>query len=332
MKRGQIGRTLVLCVTLIFCVQMAWAQEFRLADRIVEKVKKGEVLNFKVVYHNTGINFAMVLKRGVEEAAKEFGVNAEFTGPVEPNVEAQVAMIENFIASEVDGLAISNVSAEALNPVIEKAINAGIPTVSFNSDAPGSKRLAFFGQDLVQSGRTQAEILVEYMGTKGKVLIFSCDAAAAWSLDRERGVREVLAKYPDIQVLTTVNTGVEEYTAFAAIENALLANPDVAGIATLDAVTTPLVGRYILRNNLVGKIRHVGHDLLPETLQNIKAGATNASLSQDPFKQGYLPVKALYEFIVEGVPLQSVDTGVLRVDEKNVEEYLEKLERGEPVG
>lgn len=332
MKKSYVLCAVVLCVVLVFLAQVVWAQEFKLADRIAEKARKGEQLNFKVVYHNTGINFAMVLKRGVEEAAKELGVNAEFTGPVEPNVEAQVAMIENFIASEVDGLAISNVSAEALNPVIEKAIDAGIPTVSFNSDAPGSKRLAFFGQDLVQSGRTQAEILVEYMGTKGKVLIFSCDAAAAWSLDREKGVREVLAKYPDIQVLTTVNTGVEEYAAYAAIENALLANPDVTGIATLDAVTTPLVGRYILRNNLVGKIKHVGHDLLPETLQNIKAGATNASLSQDPFKQGYLPVKALYEFIVKGVPLQSVDTGVLRVDEKNVEEYLEKLERGEPIG
>jgi len=332
-----MDRRLIVCVVLVMVLvvslsQAIGAQDFKLADRVVEKVKKGETLNFKVIYHNTGINFAMILKRGVEEAAKEFGVNAEFTGPVEPNVEAQVAMIENFIASEVDGLAVSNVSAEALNPVIERAIAAGIPTVSFNSDAAGSKRLAFFGQDLVQSGRTQAEILIEYMGEKGKVLIFSCDAAAAWSLDREKGVREILAKYPDIQVLTTVNTGVEEYTAYAAIENALLANPDVAGIATLDAVTTPLVGRYILRNNLVGKIKHVGHDLLPETLQNIKAGATNASLSQDPFKQGYLPVKALYEFVVKGVPLQSVDTGVLRVDEKNVGEYLEKLEKGEPVG
>ena len=332
-----MNRRLIVCAVLAIALvvllsQAIGAQDFKLADRIVEKVKKGETLNFKVIYHNTGINFAMVLKRGTEEAAKEFGVNAEFTGPVEPNVEAQVAMIENFIASEVDGLAVSNVSAEALNPVIERAIAAGIPTVSFNSDAPGSKRLAFFGQDLVQSGRTQAEILIEYMGEKGKVLIFSCDAAAAWSLDREKGVREILAKYPDIQVLTTVNTGVEEYTAYAAIENALLANPDVTGIATLDAVTTPLVGRYILRNGLVGKIKHVGHDLLPETLQNIKAGATNASLSQDPFKQGYLPVKALYEFIVKGVPLQSVDTGVLRVDEKNVDEYLEKLAKGEPVG
>ena len=332
MRASRLVSVVVLCVVMVLFAQLVWAQDFKLAERIAAKAQKGEPLNIKVVYHNTGINFAMVLKRGAEEAAKEFGVNAEFTGPVEPNVEAQVAMIENFIASEVDGLAISNVSAEALNPVIERAIAAGIPTVSFNSDAAGSKRLAFFGQDLVQSGRTQAEILVEYMGTKGKVLIFSCDAAAAWSLDREKGVREVLGKYPEIQILTTVNTGVEEYTAYSAVENALLANPDVVGIATLDAVTTPLVGRYILRNGLVGKIKHVGHDLLPETLQNIKSGATNASLSQDPFKQGYLPVKAIYEFVVKGVPLQSVDTGVLRVDEKNVEEFLERLEKGEPIG
>jgi len=330
-KRIIVGVSLLLLI-LVFFSQMVGAEEFKLADRILEKVQKGEPLNIKVVYHNIGINFAMVLKRGAEDAAKEFGVNVEFTGPVEPNVETQVAMIENFIASEVDGLAISNVSAEALNPMIERALNAGIPVVTFNSDAPGSKRLAFFGQDLVQSGRTQAEILLEYMGEQGKVLIFSCDAAAAWSLDREKGVREILGKYPNIEIINTINTGVEEYSAYAAVENALLANPDVAGIAALDAVTTPLVGRYILRNNLVGKIKNVGHDLLPETLQNIKAGATNASLSQDPYKQGYLPVKALYEYIVKGVPLQSVDTGVLRVDETNVDEYLEKLEKGEPIG
>lgn len=323
---------ILLSVAVLAFAQAAWAEEFKIADRILDKVQKGEPLNIKVVYHNIGINFAMVLKRGVEDAAREFGVNAEFTGPVEPNVETQVAMIENFIASEVDGLAISNVSAEALNPVIERALNAGIPVVTFNSDAPGSNRLAFFGQDLVQSGRTQAEILVEYMGEKGKVLIFSSDAAAAWSLDREKGVKEILDKYPDIEIVNTINTGVEEYSAYATVENALLANPDVTGIAALDAVTTPLVGRYILRNNLVGKIKNVGHDLLPETLQNIKVGATNASLSQDPYKQGYLPVKALYEYITKGVPLQSVDTGVLRVDETNVDEYLEKLEKGEPIG
>ena len=73
-------------------------------------------------------------------------------------------------------------------------------------------------------------------------------------------------------------------------------------------------------------------DLIPETLDNIKAGATNASLSQDPYKQGYLPVKALYQHIVEQKKMESVDTGILRVDEKNVDTYLKKLKDGEPIG
>ncbi|MEE8180188.1 MAG: sugar ABC transporter substrate-binding protein, partial [bacterium] len=61
-------------------------------------------------------------------------------------------------------------------------------------------------------------------------------------------------------------------------------------------------------------------------------GATNASLSQDPYNQGYLPVKAIFEYITKGVVLESSDTGVLRVDEKNIDEYIQKLEKGEPIG
>jgi len=327
-----IAALVVFTVSFVACQTKSTEAGFKLADRIAERAKKGEQLVIRVVYHNTGIAFAQIIKLGVDAAAKEFGVDAQMTGPVEPGVGKQVAMIEDLIARKVDGLAISNVSAEALNPVIERALDAGIPTISFNSDASGSKRLAFYGQDLVQSGKVEAGILVEYMGTKGKVLIFSCDAAGAWSKDRETGVRDGLGKYPDIEIVGIVNTGVEEQACYAAIENALLANKDITGIAALDAVTTPAIGRYILRNNLAGKIIHVGHDLMPETLQNIEKGATNASLSQDPYNQGYLPVKAIFEYITKGVVLESGDTGVLRVDEKNIDEYIQKLEKGEPIG
>ena len=76
----------------------------------------------------------------------------------------------------------------------------------------------------------------------------------------------------------------------------------------------------------------MGFDLVPETLDNVKAGATNASLSQNPYMQGYLPVKALYEFIMNKKPIKSSDTGILRVDHKNIDEYLTKLKNGEPIG
>jgi simple sugar transport system substrate-binding protein len=291
----------------------------------------GKKLKISVIYHDTGIEFGQVIKAGALAAGKEFGIDVEFVGPIGIKVDEQVAFIENAITKKFDGLAISNVNGEALNPMIDKAIAAGIPTVTFNSEAEGSKRMAFFGQDLVNSGRVQAGIVQEYMGSSGKVLIITGEAAASWSQDRERGVREGLAKFPGIEIVGTVSTGWEEQAQFAAIENAILANPDLKGIASLDAATTPATGLVLKRLNKTNII-HVGHDLVPATLDNIKAGVTKASLSQFPYMQGYLPVKALYEYLVNKKPLESVDTGILRVDEKNIDEYLDKLKKGEPIG
>ena len=80
------------------------------------------------------------------------------------------------------------------------------------------------------------------------------------------------------------------------------------------------------------KLIHVGHDLETETLNNIKKGSSNASLSQDPYTQGYKSVETLYNFIMKGIRPSNIDTGVLRVDEKNIDEFIEKLNNGEPIG
>lgn len=291
-----------------------------------------DMLEITVVYHDTGIEFGQIIKNGAMAAGEEFGIKVNWVGPIGIDVDEQVNFIENAITMGVDGLAISNVNAEALNPMIDKAIEAGIPTVTFNSEAAGSKRMGFFGQNLVESGRTQGEILVEYMGTSGKVIITTGDASASWSQDRESGVRKALAKYPDIEIIQVVSTGWEEQQMYAAIENALIANPDLTGIASLGAPTSMASGRALLRNNRYDKVMHVCHDFMPETLDNIKAGATKASLSQNPYLQGYMPVKALYEFLTSGKKIESFDTGILRGDLSNVDEWLKKLEDGEPVG
>ncbi len=291
--------------------------------------KKPEDIVIRVVYLDVSINFAQPIKAGVEAAAEELGIDAKIDGPVNFDIDDQVSIIENYITRQVDGLAIAPLSAEAIDPIIAKAIDAGIPVVTFNTDSPSSERFAFYGQDLVESGRVQAKYLAEYMGEKGKMLITSCDPMAPWSQMREQGVREGMENYPNIEIVNLINAKGDEQTCYAAIENAILANPDIIGIASLDAVTTPAVGRAILRYELIGKIKQVGHDLMPETLDNIKAGATQATLSQNPYIQGYLPVINLYENIVNGTALESVDTGILMVDDSNVEEYIKRLEAGD---
>ena len=316
--------TVVLSASLP-CVLFAGGQDEIGAD------KSADALEFTMVYHDTGIEFGQVIRTGAMAAADAFGVRVNFVGPIGIDVDEQVNFIENAITAQVDGLAISNVNGEALNPMIEKAIAAGIPVVTFNSEAPGGRRIAFYGQDLVESGREQGRILVEYMGTAGNVLIVTGEAQASWSQDRERGVRAALADYPDIEIIGVLSTGWEEQQQYAAIENALLANPDLTGIASLGAPTGMSTGRALLRNDRK-QIVHIAHDFMPETLDNIKAGATEASLSQNPYQQGYLPIEALYQYVTNGRALESVDTGILRADASNVDEYLDRLDQGEPVG
>lgn len=305
---------------------------FEFADHIIDAVENGEELEIRFVHQDVSLEFAQVIGTGVVQAGEDFGVDAEFTGSTnEQAVEDMVAIIENLITRRVDGLAIANVNPDALNPLIDRAIEAGIPTITAATGAPGSRAFAFVGQDLYASGFAQGDIIAEYMEEEGQLIIFSVSVAAQWSIQREAGLRDALAQYPGIEVLGIFESGIEDQQVYATLENAVRANPDLAAVATLDAVTSPVMGR-VLRRLDRADIVHVGHDLQAEALQNVADGYTKALLSQDPFRQGYTAVELLVDFIRNGDVPTNVDTGVLRVDSSNAQELLDRLEAGEPVG
>ena len=295
--------------------------EFTLAPAIAERVASGEPLRIYVSYHDVSNQFAPFLKTGVEKAAAELGVDAKFVGPVGADAEAQIAELETLVEAGVDGFAISSVSTDALAPVINRFLEQGIPVVTYNTDNPDSNRLAFAGQDLEQSGYEAAKALAELLGGEGDVIITTLDAAAQWSIDRETGARRALAEYPGIKVLTTVNTGTDPQKVYAAVENAMLANPTVKGLLSLECCSTPPDGEYVKRNGLQGQVTVVGFDELPDTLQLIKEGVIAASFSQAPERQGFEAVRMLADFL-GGKPVADVDTGVGLINADNVDEYL----------
>lgn len=294
--------------------------EFVLAQRIADKVAAGEPLVIRVSYHDVSNQFAPFMRAGVEKAAADFGVDAQLVGPVGPDADAQIAELETLIEAGVDGLAISSVSTGALAPVINRFLEEGIPVVAYNTDNPDSNRLAFAGQDLIGSGREAAKVLAEMLGGEGDVIITTLDAAAQWSIDREGGAREGFAEYPSINVLQTVNTGTEPQEIYAAVENAMLANPTVTGVLSLECCSTPVVGEYVKRNNLNDTVTVVGFDELPETLALIDEGFIEASVSQAPERQTYEAVRMLIDAI-NGLPVEDVDTGISLIDPSNTADY-----------
>ena len=181
----------------------------------------GQTLDIYVSYQDVSNEFAPFLKAGVERGAKEDKVNAKFIGPVGADADGQISEIETLMGT-MDGLAVSSVSTDALAPVIDRVLAAGIPVVTYNTDNPDSKRLAFAGQDLVQSGVEAGKLMAKVLDGKGKVMIITIDAAAQWSIDREKGAREALEGRRGIEVVKTLNTGSDPQKIYAAIENAML--------------------------------------------------------------------------------------------------------------
>ncbi len=311
MTRFLMGAALAALLTLpsLASADPVSLADFPLADRIAAKIAAGEDLNIFVSVSDISTEFAAQLRVGVEQGDAMDGVTATFIGPVGGgDADGQINEIEALMDT-MDGLAIASVSTDALAPLIDRVLAAGIPVIAYNTDNPDSQRLVFAGQDLVQSGREAGKLMGDVMGGEGKVLILTLDAAAQWSIDREQGAREALAEFPGIEVVSTINAGTDPQEMYSSIENAMLGNPDVTGLLSLECCTTPAAGSWVERNNQVGTVKVVGFDLLEDTMDQIANGSVQATIDQNPIQQGLSAVELLVNFL-RGEPIDDVDTGV----------------------
>jgi ABC-type sugar transport system substrate-binding protein len=174
------------------------------------------------------------------------------------------------------------------------------------------------------------------MNGKGNIIVSSVAIGAIWSIKRQEGVMSVLKQYPGIKIVDTVNAAGDEQAQYAALENSFAAHRDVRGHISFGG-TDFIWGRLMANKKVCNAdskkpIWSSGHDLYEEKLVQIKEGWTTTAYGQNPYKQGYEAVKQLYKFLTEGEKPTVIDTGVVEVNRQNVDEWLQKIKNGEPVG
>src|SRR6266566_8272069 len=166
-----------------------------------ESRKMGSKLRFAVIPKSLDIPVFDYAKTGAErEAAKLGNVEIIWRGPENADQLRQKEILESFITQKVDGIAISSLNGDFLTETINKAIDAGIPVVTWDSDAPKSKRYAYYGVDDFAGGQLLGEQAVRLLNGKGKVAIIT--SVGATNLERRlAGMKEALAKAPGIQIV-----------------------------------------------------------------------------------------------------------------------------------
>ena len=274
---------------------------------------------------------------GFQDAGRALGVKVEFKGPESYNPEDEVEAFRKAVQAHPAGIAVSPARPDLFRKEIDAAIQAGIPVICVDSDAPESKRILFVGTDNFQAGMESGRRMAELIHGKGRIALITI--TGQFNLDeRKRGVEEALKKYPEVKITQDLNDKGDPRMANDQI-SALLDSKDKKdqfdGILCLEASGGPGAAEALHRLNLDGKYPIVAMDKNPETLDWISRGAISATVAQKSYTMAYYSLKLLddlhhnvvHEFAKDWrtaptSPLPTrVDTGTAVIDETNLADF-----------
>jgi ribose transport system substrate-binding protein len=234
-------------------------------------------------------------KAGWDAAAKSLGVKAQLVGPLNPDVQQQIALIEAAIAKPTTaGILVYSINDDAIEPVLAKARAAGIPVIAGNGEIKDhSARDAFVGTANTALGASAADLVGNALNAKGKVGIVSFITAQNHQ-ERVQGFKaELAAKFPGIQVIGVASEDGTPQSETTAAATFLQAHPDVNLLWTTDA-GSGFVAQVLKDQGLEGKVLAVGTDRTAEQLAAIQDGTVYATITQDTFAEEWTALHFLY--------------------------------------
>ena len=249
--------------------------------------------HYEMISFITGGPYWLDSKAGLYDKAQQLGVHAVFTGPSVNDVNKQIEAINTAIAKKVDGIIMVPVS-DGVAPAIDKAIEAGIPVVTADNDAPTSNRYFYIGTGNYNAGYLGGEKLAELLGKRGEVALMyipGCDNL----VKRVEGYKAALAKYPGITIVKIGNDQGSQTEAEKTCGAILQAHPNLAGFGCVAAIGGQGAAVAVKQAGKTGTVRIVAMDRDDATLQFIQEGVIDASVAQRTYTMPYVALQLLYD-------------------------------------
>src|SRR5947209_768300 len=258
---------------------------------------------------------------GAEAAAKESNVEIAWNGPAqETDYAGQINIVEDAINRRVDGIVLAPTHRDALVPIVERAQREGIPVTIFDSGIGTENYVSYVATDNRQGGSVAADRLASKLGGKGRVAILGVKAGSVSTDEREQGFQETIKqKYPGIEIVAFQYRESDRARSLDRASDILTAHADLDGFFASNESSTVGAVQAIKQKGLAGKIVLVGFDSSPNLIEDLKAGAIDSLVLQNPFKMGYEAVKGMVARLDGRQPPKKVDTGVKLLTKENLD-------------
>jgi simple sugar transport system substrate-binding protein len=287
---------------------------------------------FWFVNHVYSNPFFVPTQYGFQDAAALLGIATPKWGgsASTSSVPEMVSFLNTAIAANANGIATTVINSTGFTAPVQKAMQAGIPVVSYNADGTvnskgvpdiGTNRLCYVGQALYNSGQAMGNRIHQLINSPGEIVIFIATPGTGNIQPRYDGAASVLQ--PLGYTVHEQATGAATSGESAAENSYILAHKSIKGAFAVDAGSTQFLGPVLAKNGLAGKIPAGGFDLTPGTLTAIKSGQLNFTIDQNPYLQGFLPTLYLYLYNLSGGLLSppNTDTGLTFVTKDTVSAY-----------
>ncbi|MDF1869791.1 MAG: substrate-binding domain-containing protein [Phycisphaerales bacterium] len=213
--------------------------------------------------------------------------------PAMEDAQVQAQYVEQLVASGADGIAISCTDANLLTGALKAAVESGVVVVTFDSDAPESGRMAYYGVDDFQAGKEVMRQLAGVMNNEGKVAVLTGNPAATNLQARVNGVVEQAAEYEGIPTPIVYSFMPETATEAAAkMQQVQTANPDITGWALVGG--WPLYTDNAL-DGIYESAKIVSMDPLPLPLVYAQKGQVQVLVGQPYFGWGEKSVEMIVD-------------------------------------
>jgi ribose transport system substrate-binding protein len=197
-------KKLLIVNILLFSIFFIYLYNYHLDSNPVQENThlQGEIgEKYVMVTFQAGIDYWKNSIKGFEDAATALNVSVEYRGATQYDSHEQITVLEQVIAKKPAGIAISAINPYELNTTINKAVEAGIPVVLFDSDAPASKAYSFLGTNNYAAGVTGAQKMAELVGRKGKVAVITLPEQLNQEERTDGFVETVHEEFPEMQVV-----------------------------------------------------------------------------------------------------------------------------------
>jgi simple sugar transport system substrate-binding protein len=274
-----------------------------------------------VVVKIGGIPWFNAMEAGIKQNAAKLGVDASMIGPTSTDPALQVRAIEDLIAKNVNVIGVVPNDEKALEPVLEKAMKAGIKVVTHEGPGIVGKDWDFELASAKGFGEAHAKLLAEKMGGKGEYAVFVGSLTVplhnAWA---DAAIAYLKAHYPDMKLVGDrygVAENVDDSRKTAL--DVMAAHPDLKGFLAFGSQGPIGAGRAIEERHKVGQVFVLGPFSPGQGKKLIHEGAISGGFMWNPMEAGRVFV-VFGKMLAEGTAIKDGDKieglGVVHPDDK----------------